>query len=326
MNAWLTCLRWFIASAAAAALSGGAVAASEPVAVDWPNAISAFAIGEQQLPMVFNMKDAARCRGRWVFHADAVDADSFPDAAMDVFIEELSFTSAISEADFFLIEDGVHPAHRTAAKEAGRLLVLALAGDRAAARSYFENLGQCYVRPEVVRDVPESAVDAAATITRPSAALSSEPASGDFDEPVNQQRLAFIELFVQRLRDGAPVADLLKPQISYVYMVKNDCAAATTGYIDLLPASDVDTGFPFEARYTWDNPDCKVPPELDSIEAFNLKETMSHWSQIEVAVEDHNFDVFVLADRARNDYLQISIESFGKSYAVSKIEYRLEMP
>ncbi|MFK7842761.1 MAG: hypothetical protein AB8B54_10895 [Sphingorhabdus sp.] len=325
MIASLRCRRWLIASAAAAALSGGAVTASEPVAVDWPNAISTFAVGEKQSPMVFTIKDAARCRGRWMFHADALDEGTFPNAAMDVFIEELRFTSAMHMADFFLTEDRVHPAHLDAAKEAERLLVLALAGDGLAARTYLENLGQCYIRPDVVRDVPEVATDAAATITQHSAASSIEPVSSDFDEPVNQQRLAFIELFVQQLRDGAPVADLLMPQISFAYLVKHNCAAATTGYVDRLPASDIDTGFPFEATYTWGNPDCKVPPELASIEAFNLKATMSQWSRIEVAVEDHNFDVFVLTDKARNDYLLITIEPYYNSYAVSKIEYRLEI-
>ena len=143
---------------------------------------------------------------------------------------------------------------------------------------------------------------------------------------MNQRRLAFIELFVQHLRDGAPVADLLKPQISYVYMVKHPCAAATTGYVERLPASDVDTGFPFEASYIWESPECKVPPELDSIEAFNLKEIISHWNRIDAAPDDHNFDVFFLSDSARSDYLLISIEPYGKGYAVSTIEYRLELP
>lgn len=326
MKALLMCRRWLIVSTAAAVLSSCAVTAGEPVAVDWPNAISGFAIGEQQSAMVFTMKDAARCRGRWMFHADVLDDGTFPDAAMDVFIEDLRVTSAMNMADFFLLEDPVHLAYRNAAKEADRLLVLALAGDGPAARTYFENLGQCYIRPEVVRDVPEVATDAAAAIMQHSAVSSIEPASSDFDEPVNQQRLAFIKLFMQQLRDGAPVADLLMPKISFAYMAKHNCAAATTGYVDRLPASDVDTGFPFEATYTWENPDCTVPPERDSIETFNLKATMSQWSQIEVAVEDHNFDVFVLTDKARNDYLLITIEPYYNSYAVSKIEYRLEIP
>lgn len=276
--------------------------------------------------MVFNMKEAARCSGRWMTHAGAVHYDTFPETAVGAFIEQLRLSAAMNAVDFFITEDRDHPASRDAADEADRLLGLALAGDAAAARTYFENLGLCSTRPETVHDETAVAIDAAATPLQQTEASPIELPSSDFDEPVNQQRLAFIELFVQRLRDGAPVADLLKPKISYVFIVKHDCAAATTGYVDLLPASDVDTGFPFEATYTWENPDCMVPPELDSIEAFNLKETLAHWNRIEVAVEDHNFDGFVLTDKARNDYLLIGIEPYGKGYAVLKIEYRREMP
>ncbi|WP_339822828.1 hypothetical protein [uncultured Parasphingorhabdus sp.] len=325
MNAWLTCSKWFIASAAAA-LSAGAGSASEPAAIDWETATAGFAEGEQRSPMVFNMKDAARCSGRWMVHAGAIHYGTFPETVVDAFIEQLRLPAAVLAVDFFVTEDRDHPASRDAPDEADRLLGLALAGDAAAARTYFDNLGLCSTRPEMVQDLTSVAIDAAATTQEQAEESPIEIASSDFDEPVNQRRLAFIELFVQRLRDGAPVADLLKPQITYVYMVKHDCAAATTGYVELLPASDVDTGFPFEAAYTWENPDCMVPPELDSIEAFNLKETMSHWDRIEAAANDHNFDVFFLSDRARNDYLLISVEPYGKGYAVSKIEYRLEMP
>ena len=326
MNASLTRRRWFIASAAAAALSGGAVSAGESAALDWKTAIAGFAEGEQRSPMVFNMKDAMRCSGRWMTHAGAVGYGTFPETAVDAFIEQLQLTAAMNAVDFFITEERDHLASRDAADEADRLLGLALAGDAAAARNYFDNLGLCSTRPEMVQDVNAVAIDAAAT-PHPHAETSPiELPSSDFDEPVNQRRLAFIELFVQRLRDGAPVADLLKPQISYVYMAKHDCAATTTGHVDLLPASDVDTGFPFEATYTWENPDCIVPPELDSIEAFNLMETMSHWNRIDAAADDHNFDVFFLSDNARNDDLLISIEPYGQGYVVSKIEYRLEMP
>ncbi|MEH6759445.1 MAG: hypothetical protein V7676_18380 [Parasphingorhabdus sp.] len=322
MNALLTCRRWFIASAAAAALSGGAVSAGEPVVLDWKTAIAGFAEGEQRSPMVFNMKDAARCSGRWMIHAGAVRYGTFPETAVDAFIDQLQLSAAVNAVDFFITEDRDHPASRDGADEADRLLGLALAGDAAAARTYFDNLGLCSTQPEMVQDVTGMAIDAAATPQLQAEASPIELPSSDFDEPVNQRRLAFIELFVQRLRDGAPVADLLKPQISYVYMVKHHCAAATTGYVELL----LDTGFPFEATYTWENPDCMVPPELDSIEAFNLTETMSHWNRIEAAADDHNFDVFFLSDNARNDYLLISIEPYGQGYAVSKIEYRLETP
>ncbi|MEH6790764.1 hypothetical protein [Parasphingorhabdus sp.] len=276
--------------------------------------------------MVFDMQDAARCIGRWTLHADAVDDEAFPEAATAAFIDQLQFPAAVHAADFFLTEDRPHPAYRDAADEAERLLTLALAGDKAAAYTYFGNLGLCSTQPEAVQD--GAGLDKYPTATTPLQAEASptELPSSDFDEPVNQRRLAFIKLFVQRLRDGAPVADLLKPQISYVYMVKHPCAAATTGYVELLPASDVDTGFPFETTYTWENPDCTVPPELQWIEAFKLTETMSQWTRIEAAAGDHNFDRFFLSDNARNDYLLISIEPYDQGYAVSKIEYRVEMP
>lgn len=276
--------------------------------------------------MVFNMKDAARCSGRWMIHAGAVRYGTFPETAMDAFIEQLQLPAAVNAVDLFITEDRNHPATRDGADEADRLLGLALAGDAAAARAYFDNLGLCSTRPEMVQDPTAVAIDAAATTQLQAEASPIELPSSDFDEPVNQRRLAFIELFVQRLRDGAPVADLLQPQISYVYMAKHHCAAATTGYVERLPASDVDTGFPFEASYTWENPDCMVRPELDSIEAFNLKETISHWNRIDAAPDDHNFDVFFLSDSGSNDYLLISIEPYRQGYAVSKIEYRLEMP
>ena len=310
---------------AATALSGGSIIAGEPMALDWETAVAAFSVGEQRSPMVFTDKDAARCRGRWRLHADAVVDGAFPDAAISALNDQLLRPSAMHAIDFYGTEYEDRPTARKSSDEAERLLTQALAGDAAAARTYFEDLGLCSTHPETVGDRPAVAMDAPATVPQPAEPSPSVPAESDFDEPVNQQSLAFIKLFMQQLRDGAPVADLLMPKISFAYMSKHNCAAATTGYVDRLPASDVDTGFPFEATYTWENPDCTVPPELDSIEAFNLKATISQWSQIEVAVEDHNFDVFVLTDKVRNDYLLITIEPYYNSYAVSKIEYRLEI-
>ncbi len=275
--------------------------------------------------MVFNMKDAARCSGRWMTHAGAVHYRTFPETAVDAFIEQLRLPAAVNAVDFFITEDRDHPASRDAADEADRLMGLALAGDAAAARTYFENLGLCSTRPEMVQDVTAMAVDAAATTQQQPEASPIELPSSDFDEPVNQHRLSFVEMFAERLRDGAPVADLLKPQISFVYLVESECAAVTTGNVDRLPAGDVDTGFMFWATYAWENPDCAVPSELESLEGFNLKATMSHWSRINVQVEDHNFEVFYFKDERRDDYLLISIEPHGDTYAVSQIEYRLEM-
>ncbi|WP_417593742.1 hypothetical protein [Parasphingorhabdus sp.] len=307
-----------------AALSGGAVTAGEHAELDWETAIAAFAVGEQQSPMVFNMKDAARCRGRWMLHADAVDDGAFPEAAIDAMIDQLRLPAAVNAIDFFLTEDRDHPAARDAASEAERLLTRTLAGDPAAARTYFENLGLCSTLPEAVQDGPAVATDAEATAQQPVEPPLIEPAASDFDEPVNQQRLAFVEFFAQRLRNGAPVADLFKPRLAFFYMDESDRAALTTGYVDGLPASDVDNGITFEATYSWKNPDCSVPSELVSVEGFNLAAVISRWDAIEVAVDDHNFADFVFQDEARNDYLLISIEPYRKGYAVSRIEYHLK--
>lgn len=312
-------------TAAVASLSVGAAMASEPPVLDWQNAIAGFTEGEQRSPMVFNMKEAARCTGRWKLHADAVDDGAFPEMVIDAFIEQLRYAEAVSAVDFFLTEDPDHPAHRDAANEAERLLTLALAGDAVAARTYFDNLGLCSTLPEMVKDAPGVATDAAATTQKQAEAWPIELSSGDFDEPINQQRLSFVELFAQRLRDGAPVADLLKPQISFVYLAESECAAVTTAHVDQLPAAEVDAGFSFWATYTWENPDCAVPPEIESLEDFTLNATMSHWSRIEAAAEDHNFEIFYFKDEKREDYLVIRIEPHGGTFAVSQIEYRLAM-
>lgn len=154
-----------------------------------------------------------------------------------------------------------------------------------------------------------------------------EPAESDFDEPETADKLAFIEQFATRLQEGASIADLLKPEVSFVYLVESECAALTTGNIDALPAGDIDTDFSFDATYSWENPDCdEVPPETDMVLVeFNLEEVVSGWSQIEATAEDYSFDAFSLLDPARDDYLMVFIEAYGETYAVSQIEYRLEI-
>jgi len=229
LNASFTWRKWFIVSVAAAALSAGTVSASEPAVIDWQSALAGFADGEQRSPMVFNRKDAAGCSGRWMIPAGAVRYGAFPGTVVDAFIEQLQLPAAVNAIDFFITEDRNHPAAREGVDEADRLLGLALAGGDAAARTYLDNLGLCSTLPEMVQDSTAVAIDAAATTQLESDASPIELPSDDFDEPVNQRRLAFFGLFVQRLRDRAPVADLLKPQISYIYTVKHHCAAATTG-------------------------------------------------------------------------------------------------
>ena len=54
--------------------------------------------------MVFNMKDAMRCSGRWMTHAGAVGYGTFPETAVDAFIEQLQLTAAMNAVDFFITE------------------------------------------------------------------------------------------------------------------------------------------------------------------------------------------------------------------------------
>lgn len=158
MRGWpMLCGKWLLAAAAAAApFWVGAAMASEPAALDWQTAIASFAEGEQRSSMVFTIKDAARCSGRWMLHADAVDDGAFPAAAIDAFIDQLTLQEALHAADFFGTEDRDDPAYRDAADEAERLLTLALAGNAAAARAYFDNLGLCSTQPEMVHGGTEA--------------------------------------------------------------------------------------------------------------------------------------------------------------------------
>lgn len=150
--------------AAAAPFLVGAVTAGGPAALDWQTAIDGFPEGEQRSPMAFTKKEAARCSGRWMLHADAVDDGAFPKSATDAFIEQLRLPSALNAADFFVTKDRDHPAYRDAADEAERLLALAIAGDAAAAGTYFDNLGLCSTRPETLGDAPAAATDAIHTV------------------------------------------------------------------------------------------------------------------------------------------------------------------
>lgn len=133
-----------------------------PTTLDWTIGIAAFVAAAQNSPLAFTIRDAARCYGRWMLHAQAVDGGGFPEAAFAAFTEPLQYPAALSSADSFLTEKKYHPVARDAADEAERLLRLAWSGDEAAARSYFENLGHCYAKPESVNDIPSIPTDAAA--------------------------------------------------------------------------------------------------------------------------------------------------------------------
>ncbi|MEQ8310028.1 MAG: hypothetical protein RIA72_04945 [Sphingopyxis sp.] len=150
------------AIAAAATLAGATASTGEAAGPDWEAAIAAFAIGERRSPMVYTMKDAARCRARWQVHADALEKFIFPEAVEDILISQLQLHPALNAVDFFRDEDSDHPAARDDADTAERLLARALTGDAKAAYSYFENLGLCTTAPETVRDDSADATDAPA--------------------------------------------------------------------------------------------------------------------------------------------------------------------
>lgn len=286
----------------------------KPAALDWERAIAAYVIGERNSPMVFTMKDSARCAGRWKLHAEAIDDYAFPDAAMRAFPYELRLPAATFAGDFFLMDEPDIFAARRAADEAGRLLNGALSDDATAAYAYFENLGLCSTLTETVRDEADEATDAPAEVEN--------LPNGDFDEPVNIPKLAVIESFVQRLREGKPVADLLHSQISFSYAIESRCGAVTTGSVEDLPAADIDSGFTFGVTYGWENPDCDVPPATSYPESFSLKGTVSHWNSIEFAAEDHNLDEFYVSSDGQSGYMMVHIAAEGDDYAIISIEYR----
>ncbi len=286
--------------AAATTLPHHPAMADGPPVIDWQAAIAGFSEGEQRVAMVFTKKDAARCTGRWKLHADAVDEYAFPDTAEAVFIDQLRLPGAMQAIGFFQTEDPDHPAARLAAQEAERLLTLALGGDAAAARTYFENLGLCSTLPETLKDAP---------------------AETDFDEYVNKQKLGFVEMFVERLRARAPLTSLLMPEISFRYFVESDCAGHVTGSVENLSAADIDIGFMVEATYTRETPDCAAPLETAFLKWFHLEDATSHWDSILLAPDDHTFETFYVSQEGTAEYLLIRIEPHGKAYAISQIEY-----
>ena len=131
-----------------------------PISFDWKVGVAAFAAAAVNAPLAYPIAEAARCYGRWILHATAVDSGGFPEAAFEVFIDSLQYPAAVNSAATFLPPNRDHPAVRDAADEAERLLRLAWIGDESAARRYFENLGSCYANPESVYD---KAAAAAAT-------------------------------------------------------------------------------------------------------------------------------------------------------------------
>ena len=307
-----------------AAAQRGPVPAGAPNALFWDDAIAAFAVGEQKSPKVFTLQDAARCGGRWRVHVEEIDNWGFPDAALGAFVDALGYREAEESIVFFLFEEPDQEAIDAAAREARRLLKQALRGDAEAARAYFENLGLCSSKAEEARDDwPQSAMEAA-EVTAARIREAEEPLpAGDFDEPVNQPKLALAQLFARRLRDGKPIADLLASEISFEYSITHPCGAQTTATLDPLPAANVDAGFTFIAEYQWENPDCEVPSATKWLEHFSLQSIVSRWdSAIDLTVEDHNFELFYLMSEGPPEYLIVEIATDGDRLAISHIVYR----
>ena len=131
--------------------------------IDWTRAGEVFTAGEEQAPMVYNKKDASRCVGRWTLHSEAVDVvGKFPSQAHGAFPEELRWQSALSATEFFRLDPMNAVTFREGYDQAASQLSSALGGSRDAFRLYFEALGQCSTKPETVRDVTSTAIDAAA--------------------------------------------------------------------------------------------------------------------------------------------------------------------
>lgn len=281
---------------------------------DWNSAIGAFYKANRNAPNVYDVSDASACRGRWALHIQKIEVGTFPALAEDLWPAPLRLAGAISEIAFFELEHKDPLAFRSAYEEAERALALAFDGDVSAAGSYFARLGECYSAPEEVRDTSEigRASDAPANPTI---------ADSEFDEPENLRRLAFIENFAESLEAGARVSGYFGADFDFSFIGRHDCGAKVAQILEGLPASDVDIGFMFWVSIQDEGKECAGLPEPEEMESFNLGETVSRWSQIDVLVDDHNFEAFVVRPREASDFLIVHIEPHATGFAVSKLEY-----
>lgn len=315
---WSTGL--FLATLAAPALLAdeGALTQSE-----WQTAVEGFAQGEANSPSVYDISDASRCRGRWALHADMVDDGAFPALAQSLLPEALRLPNAMREVEFFYIEQRDILAYHSAFDAAERALYLALRGDRTAARRYFEALGTCYSTPETVGD--DSIGDGPAEdIEGP--ADQHIIASSDFDEPVNQARLAFARSFAQDLKSGQSLASHFAAEFAFTYKARHRCGAVLSQRIDPLPASDIDLSIMFWVNMPGDvqgslTSACAKHPEEEVMEAINLRALTSQWSDLEVLPDDHNFEVFVISPKGSPEFLLIHIEPHASGFVVTELEY-----
>ncbi|MCP5397015.1 MAG: hypothetical protein H6918_09865 [Sphingomonadaceae bacterium] len=152
--------------AGAALALGLAAPASAAQPIDWREAATAFAAGQERAAMVYTRTSAARCQGRWMLHGDAVDDGAFPMDAMQAFPPELRLPFAMESVEFFTLEVKDDRARRKAADEAEKRLRKAFKGNRDAFRLYFEALGECTAKAEDASDAgtddPWDAADAPA--------------------------------------------------------------------------------------------------------------------------------------------------------------------
>ncbi|GGE59234.1 hypothetical protein GCM10007421_37320 [Halopseudomonas oceani] len=148
-----------------------------------------------------------------------------------------------------------------------------------------------------------------------------EPAESDFDEPVNAVRLAFIERFTERLRNGEPVADLLTANVTFSYYDNNPCRLITTSKPTRLPAAAVDSGFTVAAHFELQHAACESPETPELMLTFNLHQLLADWTDLYSTAEDHNFDAFSVLKEGRSDYLFLHIAPLADDYAVTRIEY-----
>ncbi len=173
---------------------------------------------------------------------------------------------------------------------------------------------------------PPEAMEEAATVQgdEASAEFPTERAPDKFDDPGMSDRLAFVNTFTERLRDGAAVADMMAPTFFFVYAEQHECAGYTTGFEPSMPASNIDTRFMFPATFAWDGGDCDVPPDTNMVLPFHLSDTVSSWDRIDVEAVDANYTVFSLMDPGRHDYVLLNTEPSGDTYEITQIDYRWE--
>lgn len=285
---------------------------------DWKSAIDSFYEAERHSPRVYDISDASRCRGRWALHAEMVDDGAFPKVAESVFTEPLRLPGALREVEFFYIEQRDIVAYRSAYDMAERNLALALGGDRLAALSYFTKLGQCYSIPETIKD--DTAADMLASEIK--TAAETAMANADFDEPVNLRRLAFAENFVKSLEAGESVAGYFSAEFDFTFTARHECGAMIAQRVKQLPAGDSDLGFMFWVTVPVKYAECGSLPEPHFMEAFNLRQTASEWSQMAVLLDNHNFEVFVISPEGSSESLIIHIEPHANSFVINKMEYQ----